>query len=117
MWSTEVEEEVPYEQLASADGRPVFYLPSEKISRQLNQGLYLMHLREISIVSKQLLRSGPALHPDLVGILLRFRKNQVGVMGDIQKMLLKISLKEEDGEHIVTCGEIWTPTPHLRFIE
>ena len=108
MWSTEVAEEVPYEQLASADGRPVFYLPSEKISRQLNQGLYLMHLREISIVSKQLLRSGPCITP---------RFGQVGVMGDIQKMLLKISLKEEDGEHIVTCGEICTPTPHLRFIE
>ena len=115
MWSTEVAEEVPYEQLAPADGRPVFYLPSEKIRRQLNQGLYLMHLREISIVSKQLLRSGPCITPRFG--LLRFRKNQVGVMGDIQKMLLKISLKEEDGEHIVTCGEISTPTPHLRFIE
>ena len=93
-------------------------LLSEKISRQLKQGLYLVHLREISIVSlNSCSEAGPALHPDLVGILLRFRKNQVGVMGDIEKMFLKISLKEEDGNRIVTCGEIWTPMPHLRFIE
>ena len=59
----------------------------------------------------------PGSHPDLVGILLRFRKNQLGLMGDIEKMFLKISLKEEDGDRIVTCGEIWTPMPHLRFIE
>ena len=42
------------------------------------------------------LEAGPALHPDLVGILLRFRKNQVGVMGDVEKMFLQIGLKEED---------------------
>ena len=47
-----VAEEVPYEQYALADERPVFYLPllSEKISKQLRRGLYLMHLREISMV-------------------------------------------------------------------
>jgi len=32
------------------------------------------------------LEACPALQPDLVGILLRFRKNQLGVMGDIEKM-------------------------------
>ena len=42
------------------------------------------------------LEAGPALHPDLGGILLRFRKNQVGVMGDVEKMFLQIGLKEED---------------------
>ena len=42
------------------------------------------------------LEAGSALHPDLVGILLRFRKNQVGVMGDVEKMFLQIGLKEED---------------------
>lgn len=39
---------------------------------------------------------GPALQPDLVGILLRFRKNYVGIIGDIEKMFLQILLKEED---------------------
>ena len=42
------------------------------------------------------LEPGPALQPDLVGILLRFRKNHVGIMGDIEKMFLQIRLKEED---------------------
>ena len=42
------------------------------------------------------LEPGPALQPDLVGILLRFRKNYVGIMGDLEKMFLQIRLKEED---------------------
>ncbi|KAL9956140.1 hypothetical protein ACROYT_G037576 [Oculina patagonica] len=42
------------------------------------------------------LEPGPALQPDLVGILLRFRKNVVGIMGDIEKMFLQTRLKEED---------------------
>ena len=44
------------------------------------------------------LEAGPALHPDLVGILLRFRKNQMGVMGYVEKMFLQIGLKEEYGD-------------------
>ncbi|KAK3712755.1 hypothetical protein QZH41_001990 [Actinostola sp. cb2023] len=39
---------------------------------------------------------GPALQPDLVSLLLRFRKNRVALMADIKKMFLQVVLDEED---------------------
>ena len=42
------------------------------------------------------IQGGPALQPDLVGILLRFRRNQVAITGDIEKMFLQIVLKDTD---------------------
>ena len=97
-----VAEEVPYEQYAPADGRPVFYLPHHAVIREDKQTtktrvVFDASARDLNGVSlNSCLEAGPALHPDLVGILLRFRKNQVGVMGDVEKMFLQIGLKEED---------------------
>ena len=97
-----VAEEVPYEQYAPADGRPVFYLPHHAVIREDKQTtktrvVFDASARDLNGVSlNSCLEAGPALHPDLVGILLRFRKNQVGVMGDVEKMFLQIGLNEED---------------------
>ncbi|XP_073231674.1 uncharacterized protein [Porites lutea] len=97
-----VAEEVPYEQYAPADGRPVFYLPHRAVFREDKQTtktrvVFDASARDSNGVSlNSCLQAGPALHPDLVGILLRFRKNQVGVMGDVEKTFLQIGLKEED---------------------
>ena len=38
----------------------------------------------------------------MVGILLRFGKNYVGIMGDIGKMFLQIRFKEEDRDSLVS---------------
>lgn len=50
-----VSEEVPCDQIAPTDGCPVFYLPHHAViredRRQLRQGLCLMRLREIVMVS------------------------------------------------------------------
>ena len=97
-----VAEEVPYEQYAPADGRPVFYLPHHAVIREDKQTtktrvVFDASARDVNGVSlNSCLEAGPALHPDLVGILLHFRKNQVGVMGDVEKMFLQIGLKDED---------------------
>ena len=97
-----VAEEVPYGQYAPADGRPVFYLPHHAVIRDDKQTtktrvVFDASARDLNGVSlNSCLEAGPELHPDLVGILLRFRKNQVGVMGDVEKMFLQIGLKEED---------------------
>ena len=42
---------------------------------------------------------GPAIHPDLVGILLRFRTKRVALVGDIRKMFLQIGLFDEDKKY------------------
>ena len=79
-----VAEEVPYEQYAPADGCPVFYLPHHAVIREDKQTtktrvVFDASERDLNGVSlNSCLEAGPALHPDLVGILLRFRKNQVG---------------------------------------
>ena len=97
-----VAEEVPYEQYALADERPVFYLPHHAVIREDKQTtktrvVFDASARDFNGVSlNSCLEAGSALHPDLVGILVRFRKNQVGVMGDVEKMFLQIGLKEED---------------------
>ena len=42
------------------------------------------------------LLAGPPVHPDIVGILLRFRLQRVAVVGDISKMFFQIGLLDED---------------------
>lgn len=42
------------------------------------------------------LEASPVLQPDLVGILLRFQKGHIGIIGDAEKIFLQVRLKEED---------------------
>ena len=71
-----VAEEVPYEQYAPADGRPVFYLPHHAVIREDKQTTKTRVVidasaRDLNGVSlNSCLEAGPSLHPDLVGILL-----------------------------------------------
>ena len=80
----------------------LFFLPNHAVIREDKQTtktrvVFDASARDSNGVSlNSCLEAGPALQPDLVGILLRFRKNQVGIMGDIKKMFLQIRLKEED---------------------
>lgn len=111
-----VAEEVPCDEIRPTDGRPVFYLPHHAIIREDKQTTKTRVVFDASakdsngVSLNSCLEPGPALQPDLVGILLRFRKNYVGIMGDIEKMFLQIRLEG-------ICGEIWTPRPRLRFTE
>ena len=97
-----VAEEVPSDEITPTDGRPVFYLPHHAIIRKDKQTTKTRIVFDASakdsngVSLNSCLEPGPALQPDLVGILLRFRKNYVGIMGDIEKMFLQIRLKEED---------------------
>ena len=71
-----VAEEVPCEQYAQADGRPVSYLPHHAVIREGKQTtkvrvVFDASARDLNGVSlNSCLETGPALHPDLVGILL-----------------------------------------------
>ena len=97
-----VSEEVPCDQIAPTDGRPVFYLPHHAVIREDKQTtktrvVFDASARDSNGLSlNSCLEAGPVLQPDLVGILLRFRKGHIGIMGDIEKMFLQVRLKEED---------------------
>ena len=97
-----VAEEVPCDEVTPTDGRPVFYLPHHAVIREDKQTTKTRVVFDASakdsngVSLNSCLEPGPALQPDLVGIILRFRKNHVAIMGDIEKMFLQIRLKEED---------------------
>ncbi|KRZ79985.1 hypothetical protein T10_12451 [Trichinella papuae] len=50
------------------------------------------------------LEHGPKLQPDLVAILLRFRRSRIGIQADIEKMYLQIGLRPEDRD---VCRFLW----------
>ena len=96
-----VAEEVPSDEITPTDGCLVFYLHHAIIRKDKQttktRVVFDALAKDSNGVSlNSCLEPGPALQPDLVGILLHFQKNYVGIMGDIEKMILQILLKEED---------------------
>ena len=46
-----------------------------------------------------MIHAGPKLQQDLFNVLVRFRRNPVGVACDIKEMYLQIEIKEQDRSH------------------
>ena len=80
----------------------MFYLPHHAVIREDKQttktrAVFGASARDSNGVSlNSCLEAGPVLQPDLVGILLHFRKSHMGIMIDIEKVFLQVRLKEED---------------------
>ena len=85
----------------NANDKPVYYLP--------HHGVYLPEkkstpLRVVfdpacqyqGVSLNSFLHKGPCLIGNLLGVLLRFREEPIGFIGDISKMYLQIRLPEED---------------------
>ncbi|XP_003369079.1 conserved hypothetical protein [Trichinella spiralis] len=47
---------------------------------------------------------GPKLQPDLVAVLLRFRRSRIALQADIEKMYLQVRLRPEDRD---ICRFLW----------
>ena len=87
-----------------ADGCPVFYLPHRPVVRQSSVTTRVRPVFDASAKGPNLvslndcLETGPCLLPDLVEVLLRFRRWKFAVSADIRKAFLMIQLCEKDQE-------------------
>ena len=81
---------------------PVFYLPHRPIVRESSQTTKVRPVFDGSVKSlsgvslNDCLDVGPKLIPDLLKVLLRFRRWQFGLTADITKAFLQIELRPED---------------------
>ncbi|XP_066956301.1 uncharacterized protein [Macrobrachium rosenbergii] len=87
-------EEIPPHQLEG--GYPVFYLPHRPVVREASISTEIRPVFDGSargsngVSLNDCLESGPSLNPDLVEVLLRFRRWKVALTADITKAFLQI---------------------------
>ncbi|XP_078355162.1 uncharacterized protein LOC144639738 [Oculina patagonica] len=89
---------------------PQSYLPHRGVVKPDRETTKLRIVHDASAKSEgglslnDALEKGPNLLPLLWGILLRFRVGKVGVVGDLEKAFLQLSLREEDRN---VCCFLW----------
>ena len=93
-------EEVPTEEMVT--NFPTFYLPHHPVVKESSRSTKVRPVFDASckgvngISLNDCMEKGPKMIPDLVKILLRFRRWQYGLSADIQKAFLMIGLHTED---------------------
>ncbi|XP_064633652.1 uncharacterized protein LOC135491610 [Lineus longissimus] len=82
--------------------KTVYYLPHHAVVREDKTTTKTRIVFDASARDKHgvslndCLHQGPALQPNLVAVLLRFRMNNIALMADVKKMFLQIKIREED---------------------
>ena len=100
METSGVIEEVPPQELVSE--HPTFYMPHRPVIREASVSTKIRPVFDASAASyngislNDCLETGPNLMPDLVEILIRFRRWQVAITGDITKAFLQIQVQKSD---------------------
>ena len=93
-------EEIPSNEISS--GFPIFYMPHRPVVREANMSTKVRPVFDASASSyngvslNDCLQTGPSLNPDLVEILIRFRRWPIALSGDITKAFLQVSMRRED---------------------
>ena len=101
MESLGIIEEVPENELVK-DGVSVFYLPHRPVVRESSTTTKVRPVFDASakgpnnVSLNDCLETGPCLLPDLVEVLLRFRRWKYAVCADIRKAFLMIGVCESD---------------------
>ncbi|GFO46524.1 transposon tf2-9 polyprotein [Plakobranchus ocellatus] len=94
-------EEIPIERWTHSD-HPIFYLPHRPVVREESTSTKIRPVFDASakgangVSLNDCLEIGPKLTPDLVQILLRFRRWKYGLSANIQKAFLQIELESAD---------------------
>ncbi|XP_066961192.1 uncharacterized protein [Macrobrachium rosenbergii] len=93
-------EEVPHSEISSI--YPVYYLLHHPVIRESSNSTKVRPVFDASAVSyngislNDCLECGPSLNPDLVEVLIRFRRWKVALTADITKAFLQIKVQRED---------------------
>ena len=93
-------EEVPHEERFS--GNPIFYLPHRPVVRELSTSTKVRPVFDASVKGvnnlslNDCMDKGPNLIPNLVAVLIKFRKWPVALVADIQKAFLQIAVRKQD---------------------
>ena len=82
--------------------RQIWYLPHHPVVRRDKTTTKVRVVFDGSMLGQEgislndTLLPGPALQPDLPGVLLRFRRHKVALVADIEKMFLQVKMQEVD---------------------
>ncbi|XP_069994246.1 uncharacterized protein [Penaeus vannamei] len=93
-------EEVPSSEVVSS--QPTYYMPHRPVVKESGSSTKVRPVFDASATSyngtslNDCLESGPSLNPDLVKVLVRFRKRKVALTADITKAFLQICVQPED---------------------
>ncbi|XP_064470062.1 uncharacterized protein LOC135384806 [Ornithodoros turicata] len=81
---------------------PTYYMPHHAVVKHERETTKMRIVFDASSSApgcpslNDVLDSGPNLNPDLLAVLMRFRKQRIGVVADIEKAFLQISLNKTD---------------------
>ncbi|XP_068208419.1 uncharacterized protein [Palaemon carinicauda] len=107
-------EEVPSSEMVTS--YPVYYLPHRPVVREISNSTKVRPVSDASAVGyngislNDCLECGPSLNPDLVGVLIRFRRRKVALTADITKAFLQIKVRREDQDvhrFLWNCDDDW----------
>ncbi|XP_068232198.1 uncharacterized protein [Palaemon carinicauda] len=98
--SDHIIEEVPRQEISGVN--PVYYMPHRPVVKLSSSSTKIRPVFDASascyngVSLNDCLSSGPSLNPDLVEVLIRFRRWPIAVTADIRKAFLQISVQEKD---------------------
>ena len=120
MENSGVIEEVPESEVDGPSGR-TYYMPHRPVLRPESSSTKVRPVFDASaagangISLNDCLEAGPSLIPNLTDVLLRFRRHQFAVTGDISKAFLQISVRPDDRDYLRFLWDDGGQVRHMRF--
>ncbi|XP_042874774.1 uncharacterized protein LOC122254950 [Penaeus japonicus] len=93
-------EEVPSNEISNVN--PIYYMPHRPVIKLNSSSTKIRPVFDASascfngVSLNDCLHSGPSLNPDLVEVLVRFRRWPIAITADIKKAFLQINVRKED---------------------
>ena len=110
MFEKNFAEKVPKNEIESTNVR---YLVHHGVYHPLKNKLRVVYDCSLSYAGTSLndnLYQGPDLTNNLVGVLMRFREGQIGILGDVEKMFYQVRVPLEDRDFL---RFLWFPNGNL----